>query len=321
MKIGVLMRIKNMFLICGISVIGICPQSCCADKKPTPIKSKEKITEILGDPLRLSSYGKLQGIEAMGYFNVGKRYVHAPRVEFKAVESAESYEIYLVQKDRILGTTRTDRCVVFAEKGWDKILPGKAGVYIAAYDKAGQRIAMSGMFQFYVAPDFSPKVSAFKKRSYKDAAIKAFRALQSLNSHAGFNSLAPDVAEKVKYRVVLTAALEPDNTVKPFSYPNLHDPVYVEMINSMLKFADSELKKELMEFANSTGEHLLMCRIKDKDYVYRGLIWGCADFSGKAAIGMFYEPQQYERLMRMVEPAKCGYSGKALVKLYVTERG
>jgi hypothetical protein len=85
------------------------------------MNDKDKILKIFGDPLTLSSYGTLSTVEATGYFKVAKRYVHAPNVEFKPVEQADYYDIFLLQGDSILGATRTQACSQFVENGWNRV--------------------------------------------------------------------------------------------------------------------------------------------------------------------------------------------------------
>jgi hypothetical protein len=285
-----------------------------------PTQDKKKIQEIFGNPLLLSSYGHLPGIEPVGYFNIGRRYVHAPYVEFKPVDKADYYDIFLLQYDQILGVTRTKNCSQYADNGWDEIEPGKAGIVIIAYNKDGKKIALSRVYPFYVVPDFLEKASAAKKYSYMDAAIKAFRSLQKLSNHSYFESLSPAIKEKIKYPVVLTACLTAKNEPTEISYPNLHDWIYVEMIESMSKFAGDALKKELRDFADSVGEHLLMCRKQDKSFKYKSLISLCVDFNCKPNSSIAFEHFDPEKVKRIVEPGKCAYSGKALLKLYkITE--
>jgi hypothetical protein len=58
----------------------------------------------------------------------------------------------------------------------------------------------------------------------------------------------------------------------------------------------------------------------DEGYAYRGLIRGCADYNGKAAIGIGAEARSGARedssASRLVEPSKNGYAGRGLVRLY-----
>ena len=53
----------------------------------------------------------------------------------------------------MLGVTKAESSGVYAEKGWENIKPGKAGIAIIAYNKDLGRIALSSLVPFYVAPD------------------------------------------------------------------------------------------------------------------------------------------------------------------------
>lgn len=271
---------------------------------------------LLPDYKLSSSYGVLGDIEPAGYFKVGRRYIHAPKVEFVPVEGACCYEILLLQNDRILGVTKTDGQAVFAEKGWEQIKLGKAGIAIVGYDMHGKRIALSRLLPFYAAPDFSVKASACQYRSYQQAAVMAFHALRSAGEHPDF-SVSPDApASGIKNRVVLSYGVCGNKWV-PLSFPNLHAWIYVEMVHSMNRFADESLKKELEEFACSVGDYLLMCRMMEDGYKYKGMIRTCTNFNGEAVVGYKIESDELRyKMMRLIEPAKCGYSGKALVGVY-----
>jgi hypothetical protein len=55
---------------------------------------------------------------------------------------------------------------------------------------------------------------------------------------------------------------------------------------------------------------------------YGGLIRGCVDRQGQPALGYFIaDPALREKMLRLIEPAKNGYAGEALVKVYELTKG
>ena len=277
---------------------------------------QEKLSLPLIDYTSIDSYWTLKSISDSGYFKVGRRYVHAPRVEWVPVDGVSWYKIVLLQHGEILGVTEAGMPPVYAEKGWDKIKPGKASVAIIGYGTDGQRAAISRLFPFYVAPNFDKKVSAERKRPYLDAAYRTFNALYEFRLPP--QTPAPDSGpgSRIKHPVVLTAMGSPNGWVS-LSWPNLHDWCYVAMCSELLKTADSDLKPKIISFADSVGKHIMMCRLSGEDNVYSGMIRGCVDWNGESVLA-FTRPtkEEADKYRRLIEPAKCGYSGEALVRIY-----
>jgi hypothetical protein len=269
------------------------------------------------DYLSIESYGKLEYIMPTGYFAIGMRYIHPPRVEWVVLESCTRYELILVQGDKILGITNATTSPHFIENGWDKITPGKkAAVVIQGFDKEGQKKALSGIQPFYAALDYDPAVASKKKRSYRQAAIMAFEALYNYKFPAGTS--APTEGPASKILPILLAAANGPNYAYDHNFPVLHDWLHVDMLVALNKIADQNLKLKIMDYADSVGTHLLICRILDEDFMYKGMIRGCADYEGKGALGIpsVRGTAEEEQIRRLVEPAKCGYAAEALVKLY-----
>lgn len=263
------------------------------------------------DYLSISSYGSLLPIDPTGYFEVAIRYVHSPRVEWKPVEKAARYELLLVQDDRVLGTTEAISSPKFIEHGWDQIKVGKAAIIIQAFDTADKKIALSRMFPFYVAPDFSEVKSSTMKRPYKDAALKTFNALYDYKAP---NGLGNGPASRI--HPVLLGCSVGTNSLHPFAFPNLHDWMHVEMLVQLNKIADKPLKAKIIEYAKSVGDHLLMCRLPEEGNAYGGMICGCANINGEPTLGMaIADPVLKEKSLRLIEPGKCGYSANALIRI------
>ena len=287
---------------------------CCGICSLLSARAEAAAKPIL-DYLSNSAYGTLAPIEPQGYFTLGRRYVHPPRVEWAAVKDAARYEILLVQGDQVLGITSATSSPQFADVGWDKARPGKAAVIIQAFDASGKRIALSRFFPLYVAPDFDPRRSSKAKRTYKEATALTFGALCDWRFPANVAVPKDGPAASIQ-QIVLTAVVTP-NSCAPLAWPSLHDWLYVDMLVSMSKNADTALKAKILSFARSVGDHYLMSQVTDEGFVYRYMLRGCIDFKGEATLGMHVaDPVKKEKMMRLVEPGKCGYSGAALVKIY-----
>jgi hypothetical protein len=111
--------------------------------------------------------------------------------------------------------------------------------------------------------------------------------------------------------------LGPDGRQHKASFPVLHDWLYVDMCEALLKLPAEEASyQRVREFARGVGEHILRGRLSD-DYIYGGMILGCTDWYGNPMlnIGGLDEKTQ-EKTRRLVEPAKCAYAAEALLKLY-----
>lgn len=304
---------------CGASVclvfvvIVILTAGCYTDDSMSACTGKQ-IKLPLVDYTKLSAYGKLPSIEEAGYFRIGRRYVHAPKVEFVPVKDACCYDLLLLQEGKILGVTKAEDSGVFAENGWQHIKPAKkAAVVIIAYNKEFQRIALSRLIPFHVAPDFSKEASASKKRSYKEAALMAFKGLCDTNKDWTIDGPGSDIRFKAVF-----SAYGGSGWSAPYSFPVLHDFTYIDMLVSMNKIADEDLRQEIIEFARSVGDHLLMCRVMNEGYEYKGLILSCADSKGEPYLGIASTgtPEEQEKMARRVDLSKCGYAGEALVNIY-----
>ncbi len=268
------------------------------------------------DYLSPSAYNTLAPIDPTGYFAVSIRYVHPPRVEWAAVQGASRYELLLLQKDKLLGVTPATGSPCFISNGWAKTRPGKAAVVIQAFDAGGKRIALSRMFPIYVVPDFNAKVCAPRKRAYTDAATKVFRKI--FDYHAPASALPEGTpATLQKHPISLACTSTQNGGLGGPAFPNLHDWMYIEMAIQMLPHADAVRKKQIAEFAASVGDHLLMCRLPMEGNAYGGMVRGCVDISGRSGIAVGgLAPAQQEKMLRLVEPSKCGYSGLALIRIF-----
>lgn len=274
-----------------------------------------KITAPFINYHKADSYGKSQTILPMGYFAVGRRYVHPPRVEWNKITGAVRYRLTLVQKDRILGVQETVSSPVFMRNGWDKIKPGYAAVIIEAFDKESKLITMSRYFSFYTGSDYSPRKSAKKRYSYKKAALMAFDALYDFKPPQSPPIPTDGPASKILPAVLMTSATPTWSS--GLSFPNLHDICHVEMLEKILLIDDGSRHNKILHYAHSVGDHILMCRIMDDGYKYRTMIRGCTDYQGGPALGVATaDPVRAEKMRRLVEPGKCAYSGDSLVMVY-----
>ncbi len=267
------------------------------------------------NPLDLDGYGELKGIEPEGYFAIAIRFVHPPRVEWKACKGVVSYRLLLMQDGKVLGVTSASASPTVAHEGWEKTQPGKASISIEGFDREGRRIALSRMFPFYIVPDFSPKSSATPVRSPVEAAWLAFDALSLFQPAPGIQ-LPQDPAAKLIPPVVFSATVGTTGQHN-LSYPVLHDWIYVDMCVALLRLHADEMKHERVRvFALGVGEHLLRGRLVAGN-AYEGMIHGCTDWKGvpKLNIGGLDEATR-EKTKRLVEPAKCAYAAEALLKLY-----
>lgn len=305
-----------MARIYSVLIIMFVASQCWAAESNEPAKVQEKLRLPLLDYTSVDSYWKLKSIEDSGYFKIGRRYIHAPRVEWVPVEGVLQYKIVLLQHGEILGVTESNAPPLYAENGWNKMKPGKAGVAIIGYGPDGQRAAISRLFPFYVAPDFNLKAAAKRKRPYSDAALRAFNALYEFRMPKQTPAPTSGPGSLIKHPVVLTCAGS-YNGWTPYSFPNLHDWCYVAMCVELSKGADSQLRAKINSFADSVGKHILMSRLEGEENMYSGMIRGCVDWYGESALGFIpATEQEKDKLKRLIEPAKCGYSGQALVQIY-----
>ncbi len=296
-----------------VLVVGMClvPRSACAQSE----ESKETPPLPFLDYRSYEAYARLRPIEPTGYFAVGRRYIHAPRVEWEPVEGAIRYNIHLVQGDRVLGVTQVSASPAYATAGWNAVTVGKAGVIIEGYAGDGTRIALSRLFPIYVAPDYDAEMAAKGRRGYLEAAMRSFDALYNFE-------FRPDEAVErtgpfAKMRpVVRTAIILSDGRVDHRSFPNLHDWLYVEMCEKLLPRVSGGDRERVLHMARSAADHLLLCRLPD-DYACAGMIRGCADAQGGPALGYADAEGAFaEKMRRVVEPGKMGHAAEALVKVF-----
>ena len=267
------------------------------------------------NPLNLNDYGELRAIEPEGYFAIAIRFVHPPRVEWKACKGAVNYRLLLLQEGKVLGATSANASPAVAIEGWEKSRPGKASIVIEGFDMDGKRIALSRMFPFYIVPDFSPKLSAEAVRTPSEAAWLAFDALSLYQPLSGIN-LPQDSAAMQIPAVVFSATVGPTGQQK-LSYPVLHDWIYVDMCVALLRLpADSKVHERVRSFARGVGEHILRGRL-DAGNAYGGMILGCTDWMGEPVLNIGgLDEVTREKTKRLVEPAKCAYAAEALLKLH-----
>ncbi len=287
----------------------------CEEEKE---QNEEKVTLPLFEYRNIDSYYTLKNIEPTGYFAVGLRYVHPPRVEWVAIEGAESYDLVLLQDDEILGVTPAKSSPTFAKEGWDKAEVGKAGIVIIGYDENGERVALSRMFPFYVAPDYSKENTVEKERPYNEAAWKVFDRLLEFE-YQEYWKIPEDHPAKDIHPIVLgaTTSIKGINNI---CFPVLHNWMWVDMCQSLLKITDDPNRiAQVKDFMKSAGDHLLMCRLEGEGYIYEGMIKGAVDPMGGPGHNMFNtDPAIIERHKRLIEPSKNGYAAEALLKVYET---
>lgn len=267
------------------------------------------------NPLDPAAYGTLLTIEPTGYFEIARRFVHPPRVEWKPCDGVCSYRLLLMQDGKVLGVISASKSPTIAEKGWEKTRPGKASIAIEGFDAGGKRIALSRMFPFYIVPDFSFKASSTAIRSPAEAAWLAFDAL-SLYRPAHGIKLPQDSAARRIPSVIFSATVGPDGQ-HSLTYPVLHDWIYVDMCMALLRLPADEAKKErVRSFALGVGEHILRSRLSEENS-YGGMIHGCTNWDGEPILNIGgLDKTLQEKMKRLVEPAKCAYAAEALLKLY-----
>ncbi len=273
--------------------------------------------EPLFDHLDPAAYGSLLRIKPTGYFEVARRFVHPPRVEWRTLDTAVRYRLHLVQDGKIIGTTEAESSPCIADGGWKGAHVGKASIVIEGFDAAGKRIALSRLFPFVVAPDFDPLVAASPARPFRAAALAAFEALDQYP--VPLDTALPSDGPQARIRpIILASSVRPDSMAE-LSYPALHDWLYIDMAAALLRLPDldASLRQRVREFARSAGEHLLLCRLPAEENIYAGLVRGVADWHGGPAFAVNDQDDvTREKYSRLVEPAKCGYAAEALLKLY-----
>lgn len=303
----------NFKLKCiALSILFLINVGYCGECQLAPASHPDNnVSKPIMDYLSFSSYYSLIPIWEKGYFKIARRYIHPPIVEWGHVPSVSRYELILIQDNQVLGVTPAISSPKKIEKGWDATKPGRAAIFIQGFDADNKKIALSQLFPFYIAPDFEVVNASKAKYSYRQAALKAFNALYDYEIPQK-NESAKELDGKVL--PVLLGAAEFKSGLFSYSFPCLHDWIHVEMLLAMHKIADEKLKEKIIKYAYSVGEHLLMCRIQNEDYIYKNMIRGCANWSGGPAVGIIGSKD--ERDQRLVEPSKCGYPAEALVKVY-----
>lgn len=274
------------------------------------------VSDSFTDFLSLESYEHyLSPIQPEGFFAVGRRYVHPPRVEWKNVKDAARYRLTLVQRGKVLGRTEAPSSPQVADQGWATAKPGIAGIVIEGFSAKDERVALSRLFPFYVAPDFDASLTVAPARSYREAVMLAFKALYEFTLPS--NTPPPKDGPGATILPVLLGCAGTSRGYSPYSFPVLHDYEHVDMLEALVPLADAELKIKISRYAQSVGDHLLMAQLPVAANKYGGLIRGCVDHQGQPALGYFVaDPTLRAKALRLVEPAKNGYAGEALVKIY-----
>jgi len=286
-----------------------------------PVSRTEKTSRLtlpLLDYRKLDSYRDLKYIDPAGYFAVGLRYVHPPRVEWVPVDGAVRYDLVLLQDDAILGVTSAESSPAFATEGWQNGKTGKAGIVIIGYDTGGKRVALSRMFPFYIVSDLNKDNTVEKERPYIEAAWAVFDCLLSFDYPQHWNMPDDHPARNI-HPVILTCNCR-KNTLGSVSYPVLHNWIYVDLCESLLKVTDDPKRiKQIKDFMRSVGDHYLLCRLEGDNYLYQSMVRGVCNPMGGPRPDVFNsDPVLLEEQKRMIEPAKNGYAGVALLKIYET---
>jgi hypothetical protein len=271
---------------------------------------------LLFDYRDLASFGTQPPIEPAGYFEIGRRYVHSPRVEWKPVPQADYYRLLLVQKDRVLGVTRATNSPAFLEAGWRQARLGNAAVVIEAYAKTGRRIALSRLFPFEIAPDFQPRQAPKPRCSFRDSALAAFAAIDGYQPPASVQ--LPTDGAPAGIKPAILAACNTPTSMARVAFPNLHDWLYMDLCEALMPLVDDPaLRQRIKTLARSVGSHLLMSRLPVEGNAYGGMVRGAVNWRGESALGLGgLDSGARAKYSRLVEPAKCGYSAEALLKLH-----
>ncbi len=279
-------------------------------------QSNGRVTLPLFEYRQIDSYYTLKNVEPAGYFAVGLRYVHPPRVEWVPVEGAVSYDLVLLQDDKILGVTPAQDSPTFATEGWDNSKTGKAGIVIIGYGADGKRVALSRMFPFYIVSDYDKKNTVEKERPYDAAAWAVFDCLLSFEYQQYWNIPQDHPARDIQ--PIILGATTSTKGINNICFPVLHNWMWVDMCESLLKITDDpERISQVKDFLRSAGDHLLMCRLEGEGYLYEGMIKGAVDPMGGPGHNMFNtDPQIIEKHKRLIEPSKNGYAAEALLRVY-----
>ncbi|MCA9439459.1 MAG: hypothetical protein KC964_01535 [Candidatus Omnitrophica bacterium] len=256
-------------------------------------------------------------IEPTGYFALGRRYIHPPRVDWVPVEGADRYRLTLTQSGEVLGAEEAQAPPHYLKAGWDRIRPLTPGqITIEGLDGSGARVALSRMFPLYVAPDYDANRTPKKGRSYSDAAWAAFRALTEFELPSDAEIPEAGLPGEI-HPVLRSAAVIPPGRAHNRAFPALHDGTHAMMLEGLMKIADESDLPELRTYARSVGDHLLLCRIAEPDYVWRNMIWSAVDLGCAPALGVpGAQGELREKLGRAVDVAKCGYAAEGLVIVY-----
>ncbi len=283
------------------------------------IEAEKSIHPLLdfNDPQEFTRY---QPIEDAGYFAVGRRYIHPPRVEWRNIQGVEWYELFLTQGNRILGITRAKKSPEIIQDGWDQIKVGKANILIAGYNTNGVRIALSRLFPIYVGPDYDQTQVPQPRRSYREAAWLSFQALRDFEWPSDHTSSKESSIANL-HPVLRTAYIsldKPDNEVSRLCFPNLHDWCHVDMLENLVKIADDTSREQIINYARSVGNHLLLCRIPLAGNVYGGLVYSVTDSNCNPSICWRdpNHPELDEKLLHLTEPGKSASSALALIKIF-----
>jgi len=299
-----------IFLIQVLTLLGLL-NSCVANSSP------EVAVPFYDFRSQAAFDSDIPGIEPAGYFAIGRRYVHAPRVEWHPVEGATTYHLTLTQRGRVLGTTVAKASPHYIENGWEHVEPRvPAQVTIKGFDDNGARVALSRMFPLYVAPGYDAGRTPEQARSYRDAALAAFRALYEFELPSGAEIPEDGLPGEI-HPVLRSAAVMPPDRVHERAFPALHDGAHATMLEALLNIADEDMLPDIRAYARSVGDHILLCRVSEPDYAWKGMIWSAVDIACNPALGIpSARGALREKLSRAVDVAKCGYAAEGLVIVY-----
>ncbi len=269
---------------------------------------------------KFDSYYRFKNIDPAGYFAVGLRYVHPPRVEWVPLEEAVSYDLVLIQGDKVLGVTPAQHSPAFATEGWGNGKTGKAGIVIIGYDADGKRVAQSRMFPFYIVPGFEDCQTVDKERPYDEAAWAVFDRLRAFDRYEDYWKIPEDHPARKIPPVFLGCAITANNMICDVVFPALHDWIWVDMCESLLQITDDpERIEQVKSFMRSAGDHLLLCRLEGEGYLYAGMVrCACDAMGGPGRTSYNSDPTLVDKYKRLIEPSKNGYAAEALLKIYET---
>ncbi len=90
------------------------------------------------------------------------------------------------------------------------------------------------------------------------------------------------------------------------------------MLENLLTIADHSKREQILDYAKSVGNHLLLCRIPQAGNVYGGMVCSVTDPNCSPSICWRdpNRPELEEKLLYLTEPAKSAWSALALIKIF-----